>query len=199
MSTAVPLPAGGPVTLRELAATELPRVQSLFEASPDYFLLAGGRPPGPDEAREQFAELPPPEMPYTARWYLGLHDAQGMLRGVADVVSDLLAPGVWHVGFFFVDGAVRGSGFARDAYTALEQWMRAGGARWLRLGVIIGNVRAERFWRAQGFVQVRVREQVDTGGGTRNDVHVMAKALCGEPLDAYLAQVPRDRPDAAAA
>jgi hypothetical protein len=69
------------------------------------------------------------------------------------------------------------------------------GARWLRLGVVEGSTRAERFWLRCGFAQVRGRGPVTMGRKT-NLLRVMAKPLAGGTIDEYLELVERDRPSA---
>jgi len=197
----------GRLAARELAACEVPLLQALFDANPLYFQAVNGRPPHADEAQQEFDELPPPHLPFTRRWFLGLFDADvdadvgseadadnKALQGVAVVVQDLCAPGVWHIALYLLATALHGGGAAADTYRAMEAWMRRGGARWLRLGVVAGNARAERFWQAQGFAEVRRREGVDTGGRV-NDLRVLAKPLAGGTLADYLVLVPRDQPD----
>jgi GNAT superfamily N-acetyltransferase len=188
---------------RELAAHEVPCLQALFDANPLYFQAVNGRPPTSDEAQQEFDEQPPPHLPFTRRWCLGLFGPQGQadgegeaLQGVAVIVQDLCGPGVWHIALYLVATALHGSGTAGATYRAMEAWMRHGGARWLRLGVVAGNARAERFWQAQGFAEVRRREGIDTGGRV-NDLRVLAKPLNGGTLADYLALVPRDRPGSA--
>lgn len=196
------LPTTLPITLfstprfsaRELAAHEVPLLQALFVANPEYFLTVNGRRPHPDEAQVEFDEMPPPHLGFTRRWFLGLFDAAGALQGVAIVVSDLSAPTVWHVALFLVATPLHGTGAARELYAALEAWMAACGACWLRLGVVAGNARAEAFWQRCGYAQVRQRPGVDTGGRI-NTIRVLVKPLHGGTLDAYLETVPRDRPD----
>lgn len=56
--------------------------------------------------------------------------------------------------------------------------------------------RAERFWAANVFAEVRVREAVDTGGRL-HDVRVLVKPLASGGLATYLGLVPRDRPGSA--
>jgi len=183
---------------RELAASEVARLQALYDASPEYFLAINGRPPGPSAAQEEFDDLPPPELAFTRRWMIGLFDPAETLAGVAVVLSDFCAPRVWHIAFFLVATPLRGTGAAGRIYGALEAWMRQSGAAWLRLGVVAGNGPGEHFWDKCGYREVRVREGLDTGGRI-NDVRVLAKPLDPRAgLDAYLALVPRDRPDAAA-
>jgi ribosomal protein S18 acetylase RimI-like enzyme len=124
---------------------------------------------------------------------IGLRDAVGELRALADVISDLLAPGVWHLGLFIVAVELHGTGAALDCYQALECWMRSQGARFVRLGALAGNERAARFWRARGFVGTRRREGVSMGRLTHTLI-AMAKPLGDTTLAEYLTLVPRDRP-----
>lgn len=178
----------------ELTVADAGRVQRFFDANPEYFIDINGRPPHPGLGKEEIEELPPPEMPFTRKYALGFEDAGGELQATAMIVSDLLAPHVWHIGLFIVATRLRGTGLARGLYDGLEAWMRAEGADWIRLGVVAGNARAERFWERCGYVQTRVRAGVDTGGRI-NDIRVMMKALSGGSLPEYLALVPRDRPE----
>jgi hypothetical protein len=76
---------------------------------------------------------------------------------------------------------------------ALEAWMAGEGAQWSRLGVVVGNARAERFWQREGYRDVRRREGVQIGDRV-NDLRVMAKPLAGGTLAQYLELVARDRP-----
>lgn len=184
------------LSARELRADEVPQLQALFDANPQYFQTVNGRPANPDEAQTEFDELPPPQLSYSRRWFAGLFERDGTLAGVAIVVADLGAAGVWHVALFLLATRLHGAGVARPAFDALEAWARAAGARWLRLAVVVGNTRAERFWAACGFVETRVRHGIDTGGRI-NDARVMVKPLGDAGIDAYLERMPRDRPDSA--
>lgn len=179
----------------ELHADDVPRLQAFFDANPEYSLRVEGRAPPADAAKLELAARPPEGWSYSRRWLLGFDDDDRTMVGVADVVADLLAPRVWHVGLFIVATALHGRGVARVLYDALEEWMRDSGARWLRLGVVEDNVRAERFWRRLGYAEVRMRNGIEMGERV-NDVRVMAKPLAGGALSEYLALVPRDQPGA---
>ena len=79
---------------------------------------------------------------------------------------------------------------------AIEQWLECTGAIWLRLGVIVCNLRAERFWERNDFVEVRRRANVQM----KERVHtlrVMVKPTTEQGLTDYFAVVARDRPDSA--
>jgi hypothetical protein len=113
---------------------------------------------------------------------------------MANVVSDLLAPSVWHIGTFIVATSRYGAGDAQVLYRSLESWALRSGACWLRLGVVRGNARAERFWEREGFSQARLRTGVEMGKLT-NTLRVMFKPLAGGSMVQYLALVNRDRPE----
>lgn len=180
--------------VRILNAHDLAALQQLFDASPDYFMIVHGRRPRADEAQMEFAEMPPSTLPHGQRWFAGAFDTRGVLQGVLHFVSDLMASGVWHIALFFIATPLHGTGAARELYGALEAWMAAAGAHWIRLGVVAGNAKAERFWARMGYTQTRVRRGVDTGGKI-NDMRILVKALRGEPLARYLQSVARDNPD----
>lgn len=178
----------------ESGEADIPDLQRFFEENPEYFLVTSGEGPHAGQGREEFEELPPPDFSYDRKWTIRFVDADGAMLGLAVVVSNLPAPGVWHLGLFIVATRLHGSGEARHFHDALEAWIRGCGAQWLRLGVVAGNARAERFWERLGYAETRRREGVRAGRRV-NTVRVMLKPLGGEDLAGYLARVPRDRPD----
>ena len=180
-------------SLRPLGSDDIAEVQAFFERNPEYFFTVHGEGPRADEAAIEFADLPPAGMAYRAMWMLGFFDSAGALVGVATIVADFLVEHVWHVGLFVVATALHGTGAAAVLYARLERWMVDQGARWLRLGVVRGSTRAERFWERCGYVQVRERGPLAMGKKT-NLLRVMAKPLAGGTLADYLALVERDRP-----
>lgn len=188
-----------PSPLSELRVLELragaePLLQRFFEENPMYFESVNGEPPQPNEAHEEIRGALPAGWPYTKKWVIGYADAQGSLVAMANFVSDLLAPGVWHIGTFIVATSRHGNGDAQVLYRTLESWAHRHGAQWLRLGVVQGNVRAERFWERQGFVQTRVRSGVSMGRRI-NTLRVMFKPLAGGSMAQYLTLVERDGPE----
>lgn len=179
----------------ELGEGDVALLQQFYESNPEYHRIVSGEDPRPNEAREDFDQEIPDGWPHTRRWIAGFFDEEDSLVGVFDGISDLFAPGIWHVGLFMVATQLHGHGTAQELYGALEAWMRGKGARWTRLGVVAGNARAERFWETSGYVDVRKREGYQIGKQV-NTLRVMAKPLAGGSLEEYLAIVARDRPEA---
>lgn len=190
--TAPALFSGPSFRALEIVDEDLPALQRFFDENPEYFLAVGGERAGPDTAHEEFEDRPPAGWPWDGKWLIRFVDDAGAIVAVADVIANLLAKGVWHVGLFIVATRLHGSGAAHELYGALEAWARRGGAGWMRLNVVVGNARAERFWEKTGYFEVRRRGGVEIGQRV-NVVRVMLKPLGDESLPAYLQRIPRDR------
>ena len=133
-------------------------------------------------------------MPFDRQWMIGFVDEAGRLVAMASILSDFLADGVWHIGLFIVATPLHGTGVSGVLYRHLQDWMNARGARWIRLGAVVGNAKAERFWEKAGYAEVRRRSGVRTGDLT-SVVRVFVKPLGDATQDEYLRLVERDRPD----
>ena len=176
----------------EARRADIPAIQAFYESNPAYTRLVEGAMVQPGAAELEFDDTPPPELGFDRKWWLLVHDrASGRLDALIDVVKDLMAPGIWHIGLFFVAEALHGQGTATTLHAALEEWARRGGARWLRLGVVAQNGRAARFWRRRGYHFVRSRE-VAASTGRVNTVWVLVKPLGDDTLASYLAVQTRD-------
>ena len=213
-----PLFTCGPWSAAELGPAQLPALQDFFDANPDYFVAVTGQPAARDEAREELHGVLPAGWPFTRKWVIAyfeptngsadgstnrstdervnerIGEFSGTIAAMATIVSDLLAPGVWHIGLFIAATRLHGTGAAQALYRATEDWMRRSGAAWVRLGVVAGNARAERFWAREGYAETRTRGGLVMGERV-NTVRVMVKPVAGGALDDYLDMVARDRPD----
>ena len=178
----------------ELTSDHEALLQRFFEANPEYSLGVNGEPPAKNEAHEEIHSELPAGWRITKKWLIGYVDVDGALAAMANLVSDLLAPDVWHLGLFIVATSRHGTGDANALHRGLEDWAATHGARWMRLGVVQGNTRAERFWQAQGYAQTRTRDGV-VMGKMIHTLRVMVKPLSGEAIPTYLSLVPRDNPD----
>jgi GNAT superfamily N-acetyltransferase len=173
-----------------------PELQDFYEANPEYWHCVHGHAPGPGEAASGFDFRPPEDMPYSGLPVWVIRDrTTDRIVGEVSAATDLLAPGVIHLGFFVVETALHGSGFATEVYASYEAWAVERSARWLRLGVVAANPRAEAFWRARGYLEVRRRDGYALGDRTHQLI-VMMKPIGSNTVADYLAAVPRDRPEA---
>jgi GNAT superfamily N-acetyltransferase len=172
------------------AAAEL---QAFYEANPEYYELTHGHAPAPGAALQGFDFRPPADMPYTAlpSWLIR-ERGSGQVIGEVSAATDLLAPGVTHLGFFMVATSLHGTGFAAELHASYEAWAIGQVARWLRLGVVEAHRRAHRFWLRQGYIEVCQRHDYVLGD-LSHTLRVMVKPLAPNSLGDYLAAVPRDR------
>jgi len=184
----------GPFRVFELVEVDIAVIQQLFDANPEYSQMVLGRALRDGDAHGVFHDRPPAEFPMGRKFMLGFVDAEDELLGAAEIVSDLFAQSVWHIGLFLVATNQHGNGLAHQLYEAIELATQTDGARWLRLGVVADNVRGVRFWQRCGFQQVRVREDY-APGERQHTLQVMVKPLSSGGVPGYLALVQRDRPD----
>ncbi|WP_184044755.1 GNAT family N-acetyltransferase [Inhella inkyongensis] len=177
-----------------LGTEDAPQLQAFLDLNPRYSQIVAGRPWLPDEALQELTETPPPDWPQGRTWKLALLGPDGDCQGLLVYSEDLLAHGVWHLGLLLIDERLQRQGLARHWVDAFERHARACGARWVRLGVVVGNAPAEAFWSARGWAEAKRREGVQIGELVQ-DLRVMVKPLAGDAnLDEYLELVSRDRP-----
>ncbi len=178
----------------ELTSEHEPLLQNFFEANPEYFLAVQGEPANPNEAHEEIHGQLPEGWNFTKNWVIGYLDESGSLAAMANIISDSLASGVWHIGLFMVATSLHGTGISKVLYRGLESWAMSNGANWLRIGVVKGNLRAEHFWERLGYIQTRTRDGFIMGQRT-NTLRIMFKPLAGGTLEQYLSLIERDRPE----
>ena len=184
-----PIPELRVIELDESTETLL---QQFFDDNPFYFEAVHGEPAKLGEAHEEIFDELPPGWSYTKKWVIGYLNDRGNMVAMANVVSDSIATNVWHVGTFIVATEWHGSGKALTLYTGLEQWATFHGAEWLRLGVVVGHKRAERFWASRGYVEVAQREGIAMGKRI-NTLRVMVKSLYDRELQEYSELMARDQ------
>ena len=177
---------------REATEADIPAVQAFWETSPEYLLQVEGHAPRAEEGATFVHDRELPAEFTCTRVHVFLYrDARGAIDGLGSMAVDLLAPGVWHLGLFVAATRLHGSGWAARAYQATEDWALAGGARWMRLGVVQANPRGHAFWRRCGYREVKRRDGVTIGQRTHTLLTLVKPLRAG--VDEYLVQVERDR------
>ena len=94
----------------EVRAQEISLLQRFFEQNPEYFIAVNGEVAGANEAHEEVHGQLPDGWLFTKKLVVGIVAPSGSLVAMLNVVSDLLAPGVWHIGLFMVGTALFGTG-----------------------------------------------------------------------------------------
>ena len=148
---------------RLLTPADLDQLQSLFERAADYFRIATGHPPGPDEARRAFVAGPPTKSVNDKR-VIGLFDRTGAIIGVLDAITDWPATGTWTMGMLLLDPVKRGAGVGRALLRAYEEWAAAEGARSFRTAVVAHHDTGRRFLERAGYQPESSLPDYDAGG-----------------------------------
>ena len=89
--------AAGTAEAVAMTPADIPKLQRFYERNPSYFVNVGGRPAQPNEAHDDFHSMPPAGWTFKRKWMIAFVEA-GEWIAIADVIEDLLAPNVWHVG-----------------------------------------------------------------------------------------------------
>ena len=150
-------------TTRLLTPADLDQLQSLFERAGDYFRVATGQAPAPDEARRAFVAGPPTKSVNDKR-VIGLFDAGGTLVGVLDAITDWPADDTWTMGMLLLDPATRGAGVGRSLLAAYEEWAASEGARGFRTALVAHHDAGRRFLERAGYEPESTLPDYDAGG-----------------------------------
>ena len=141
------------LSFRPLAVSDRDSLQHLLVRCVDYFTLVQGEGAPADEADSFLSEVPAGSDPGDKNVFGLFRDSR--LVGVLDLIRDYPAPHEWWLGTLLLDPEVRGAGFGQSTYQRAETWLRENGALAVWLCVQAQNTRAERFWIAGGFCEVR--------------------------------------------
>lgn len=125
-------------------------LQAFYQGCVDYFQLATGQPPGPNEAEELLTALPRGKG-HEDKFVIGLFDAPGHMIGVLDVIRDYPKPSEWYLGLLLLGPSWRSRKLGERVYRRLEDWVRELGGTSLHLIVQEQNPDALRFWQRMGF------------------------------------------------
>jgi GNAT superfamily N-acetyltransferase len=148
---------------RLLQPPDISALQSLFERARDYFELATGLTPAPDEAQRAFVAGPPTKAVDDKRM-IGVFGADDALVGVLDALVDFPGDGEWTMGMLLLDPAHRGSGLGHKLLDEYERWAAQCGARRFHTAVVAHHEPGVRFLESCGYERQREMENYDAGG-----------------------------------
>ena len=149
---------------RLLGPPDLQRLQALFERGADYFEIATGRPPAPDEAPRAFVAGPPSKAVDDKRVIGVFTGDEDTLVGVLDALTDFPDPGVWMMGMLLLDPAHRGRGLGSAVLAAYHDWAATEGAREFRTAVVAHHAPGLRFLEERGYTPLSRLDDYDAGG-----------------------------------
>ena len=170
----------GRYATRPLGPPDLGALQALFERVADYFVIATGSAPAPDEAERAYVAGPPTKAVHDKR-VLGVFGPDGALVGVLDALTGWPDPSTWSIGLLVVDPAHRGRGLGTATLDAFEAWAATQGARRLRTAVVAHHGPGVRFLERHGYVAESPPERDGADRG-RPTVVFLSKPAPGQVL-----------------
>ncbi|WP_019956863.1 GNAT family N-acetyltransferase [Yoonia vestfoldensis] len=124
-------------------------VDDFYRRAPDYWLMADGRAPLMQKARDFFTDCPPGCDPALSR-RIGLF-LNGRLSGLAELSFGFPSADDAYLGFLMLCPEERNRGRGKVLYAFVEDIARKAGHTHLYLAVLDINSPARRFWEREGF------------------------------------------------
>ena len=156
-----------------LTVDDAPELQNLFERASDFFELCEGGPPQPDTALNELTRVPER---FTPDDLVAFGFRRERLDGVVALLREPLREATWWIGLLLLDPAARNNGAGTRIFEATRDWLASQGARFIYIGVVVGNEAAHKFWLARGFEEINVQPHTTQYGFTK-DVRVMRYAM----------------------
>jgi GrpB-like predicted nucleotidyltransferase (UPF0157 family)/RimJ/RimL family protein N-acetyltransferase len=140
-------------TAELLSAADLDLVIQLNEACSEFFLFQNGLPPGEDDAREVFEQVPP-QCDRAQKLPIGIFHSERLV-GVLDVLRGYRTNSDWYIGFLLLAPSFRGQGFGTELHNEFVSYARRECTRRLLIAVLEANESARRFWLRLGYRKVK--------------------------------------------
>lgn len=155
------------------------RLQALYVACTDFFLLTEGTAPSPTAAQDEFTDVPEGKTPDDLHLF-GLCDFQERLVGVITALQHYPDDETWWIGLMLLAPDQRGQGLGAAFYRAFEQWLSNQGANYVALSAIADNAQGRAFWQRLGFKEMR-RTTPRSYGQKIHEVYVYHRQISAAP------------------
>ena len=148
---------------------DISALNALLQNSLEYFLQNNGTPVRPDAAQKLFADMPSGKTEQD-KFMMALFCDSEML-GFADVMRGRPKPEIVVIRLFLISEKMQGKGLGTMMLAELGKLITSWNCSDIELGVCVLNKRGIRFWRKEGFKEIR-REQLP---GYLDDIIVMRR------------------------
>ena len=137
-----------PYTVKRLTEDDIPMILKLYESNPEYFRYC---PPNPTWAsvQEDMLALPPAKT-MADKHFIGFFDGDSLIA-VMDLIDRYPDAQTVFIGLFMVNKNRQGRGVGAHIVRRLSDVLRNEGYRHIRLGIILDNLPARRFWQRLDF------------------------------------------------
>ncbi|PSN12126.1 hypothetical protein C7271_23840 [filamentous cyanobacterium CCP5] len=151
------------------------RLQVLYAACTDFFVMTEGTAPSLTAAQDEFTDVPEGKSPDDLHFF-GLCNAQERLVGVITTAQQYPDEETWWIGLMLLAPDQRGRGLGSAFYQAFEQWLVEQGVNNVALSAIAPNTSGRAFWQRMGFKEIR-QTPPRTFGKKTHTVHVFCRRL----------------------
>jgi RimJ/RimL family protein N-acetyltransferase len=151
---------------------DLNLVQDLCKRCTDYYEHCEQRPTPGTAAEDIFTELPP-EKTLEDKYVIGIFNKDNKLIGVIEGVVNFPL-GSWFMGLMIIDPLYRNARLGENIFTKFKDWVQNSNLKEIRLGVIIENEKAIKFWKKLSFQEFKRLENYQIGD---NETTVIAMKL----------------------
>jgi len=158
--------------VRRFKPADAAALQGLYERCTDYHEMHEGFATRPSAAADELAMLPPGRT-LEDKFSMGIYEPGGPLIGYLDIVRHYPATNEWWIGLLMLDPEARAKGLGARLFRATWNWVLSQDGKAIYLAVLEENIRAERFWRRQGFEEVRRQAHTSETGNKISQVIVM--------------------------
>lgn len=162
-------------TVCRLTRQDSDRLQALFAACTDFFILTEGAAPRSAAAQDEFTDAPDGKSPDDLHFF-GLGDAQDRLVGVITTAQHYPDDDTWWLGLLLLAPDQRGQGLGSDFYRAFEQWLVKQNVNYVALSAIAPNTSGRTFWQRMGFEEIRQTPRRSFGQKS-HVVHIYRRCL----------------------
>lgn len=145
MATAPSFPTVEGCRIRALVEADKAALEAAFVLDHTYFEEINGRFIPVDEICNHV----PPGNTYDDKFLFAI-ERDDEIAGMIDLIRNCPEAGIWHLGFLYVIKPHRG-GLGRRVLRGLYPWLKAQGARAVRLGVVEPNEPARHLYATEGF------------------------------------------------
>lgn len=159
-------------SIRRLKPSDAAELQDLFERCTDYHEMHEGFATRPSAGADELAVLPPGKA-LEDKFSIGIYESTGPLIAYLDIIRDYPAVNEWWIGLLMLDPKARANGLGSHIFEATQNWVFSQGGHSIHLAVLEENIGGERFWRRQGFEEVRRQAYTSATGKKTSRVIVM--------------------------
>jgi ribosomal protein S18 acetylase RimI-like enzyme len=153
-------------SIRRLRVEDAAELQDLYERCTDYHEMHEGFATRPTAGADELALLPPGKQ-MADKFSIGIYESIGCLIGYLDIIRNYPAANAWWIGLLMLDPKNRAKNLGSRICATTEKWVASQDGHSIHLAVLEENIRAQQFWRKQGFEELRRQPHTsETGNKT---------------------------------